>query len=156
MAIFAKVPRWAIVEKLPIALKRFFRVAAKAAHIEGFPGVFIPRYLVHVTQEILIIVQELLLARPCYISKLQLTFRRSYQGIAAFDDILLSRTGSPHHLINGAVALDEEPPAKPDGKIVNYPRFAKSELFATVTSLGKKTFGVGHRSTMSYRDYAFW
>jgi len=49
-------------------------------------------------------------------------------------------------LIDGAVALDKELPARPDGKVVNYVRFAKRAQFAIVASLRKKTFEVGHRS----------
>ena len=89
-------------------------------------------------QVVLVIDQQLLHAGTRHIRQLQLRLRRSGAGGTSLGNVLLARAGCLHHLVDGAVALREEPPGEVEGDVVDALGLLIDEQIAIVTLPGQE------------------
>jgi hypothetical protein len=95
-------------------------------------------------QEVAVILEQFAEARLGHASQKDFGLLGCPGSVAAFLDVLLSRPRGLHHLVDGAVALLQEAPAKAHGAVVDNAGFLKGkEVF--VASVRRNEMFTGHK-----------
>jgi hypothetical protein len=90
-------------------------------------------------ENITVVFKEFLQAGPSDVGKLDFGFLGGSAGLTAFEDVSLTRAGSPNHLIVGAGALADKTLAEAHGAIIQNAGFPEGKK-VFVTAVRRKDF----------------
>lgn len=134
----------AVFEEEAVGLEAFVWLAAEAADVESLAGVLGPDELFAHAQEVFVVEEEFLQAGAGDVRELELALGGGLRGLAGLGDVLLTRAGGLHHLVDGAVALPEKLFAELVREVVEDFGFPVGEQLSVVAARGEESFGGGH------------